>query len=132
MHTTSPDPLLFDTGAGYGLPTAAVTAAAEGQLGLAPVPAAAVSLDEAGAGAAVDVVGDALAEDGALAAAAVVAGTAAVAGTAVVADAVVDDAAAECDELLHPPSARLSAGTIAISNVAGTRDLDIWVLSWPD
>src|ERR1019366_1423611 len=64
------------------------------------------------------------------------AGDAAVAGAAVadavVGDAVVGDAAAACDELLHPPSARQSAGTIAISNVTGTRDLDIGILSWAD
>jgi hypothetical protein len=96
-------------------------AAANGQVGLAPDPAAAaVALGEACAGA----VAEAAAGDAAVAGAAV--------ADAVVGDAVVGDAAAACDELLHPPSARQSAGTIAISNVTGTRDLDIGILSWAD
>ena len=128
-HSRSPAPL-WDTGVGYGLPTAAVTAAAVGQVGFAPDPAAAVvALGEAWVGAAEEPV--ASVEDGATVAGAVAAATAgdaAVVAVAVAAVAVVGDAAAACDELLQPLSTRQS-GTIAISNVACRRNLDMGIPS---
>jgi hypothetical protein len=121
---------VFDAGAGYGLPTAAVTAAADGQLGLAPDPAgAAVWLGEACAGVVSDpVLGDATFA-GVVAPGTVAAGTVAV-GT-VVAGAVVGvvgAVAAACDVLLHPVSARNSAGIIATNTVVAARGLGIGIL----